>query len=165
MRGPKPIPSVLKALAGNPGRRPLNPSEPTAPGHSGRAPRWLPRGGARLVWARIAPALVRARVLTELDETALALACCAIADYLDAREVPDRETLAAVARETEDDPSRRAELFEAILSRAKGSTAQLRAATALLAEFGLTPSSRSRIKLPQAIEEDDLDRFLGGGAA
>jgi len=153
----------MKLLAGNPGKRALNPAEPAAPAHSGRCPRWIPRGESRFVWARLAPALLRSKILTELDETALGLACCAIADYLDARQVPDLATLSEIAHAAADDPGRGGELLAAVLSRARGSTAQLRAATALLAEFGLTPSSRSRIKLSAPSAEDELDLFLGGG--
>ena len=162
MQGRKPHPTALKVLAGNPGKRALNPAEPTAPAHSGRCPRWVPKGEARVVWARLAPALLRAKVLTELDESALGLTCCAIADYLDARQVPDLETLTEIARQAGEDPRRGAMLLEAVLARAKGSTSQLRAATALLAESGLTPSSRSRVKLSAPSAEDGLELFLGG---
>jgi len=165
MQGRKPLPTQMKVLAGNPGRRPLNPAEPSAPAHSGRCPRWVPRGEARAVWARLAPVLLRSQVLTELDEQALGLTCCAIADYLDARAIPPQATIRAIGAALAEDPDQGALVVEALLARAKSSTSQLRAATALLAEFGLTPSSRSRIKVSPAGGDDPLDVFLRGRGA
>ena len=125
--GPRPLPSALRAIGAR-SHHARNRAEPQAPIATGRLPRWpkLPEDAAR-VWRRLAPELVTARVLTRLDEIALAIVCTAVADYLR-------------------DPTGR----------------KLRAALAGLAEFGASPSSRTRIHAVAVSEPDALEAFLAG---
>src|SRR5215831_17432794 len=71
MRGPKPTPTALRILRGNPGRRPLNAREPKAAPATLTPPAWL-KGLAVAEWHRIAPVLHRLGILTEVDDIALA---------------------------------------------------------------------------------------------
>jgi len=76
----------LKALAGNPGKRPL-PVEPQAPEGIPDAPEWL-SPPALDEWRRLVPILVGMGVLTLADGNALAMYCEAFALYVAAaREV------------------------------------------------------------------------------
>jgi phage terminase small subunit len=123
----------MKLLRGTARGDRINPNEPHPRLSSGRVPRWLRLPpDARGVWSRLAPGLVATRVLTELDELALALVCLSVADFL--REPTGRK---------------------------------LRAAMAGLAEFGATPSSRTRVASQPFEGDDPLDVFLRrrGGAA
>lgn len=95
MRGRKPVPTALRAVRGNPGKRPLPQGEPTPEIASGYCPKYLTGDLARKLWAKWAPALVRLRVLSELDEAALACACLATAEAL---QDPTAKKLAAAAR-------------------------------------------------------------------
>jgi len=166
--GRKPTPTALKVLRGNPGKRPLNRDEPAAELHSGKCPRWLPAGAPREVWRRLAPRLVRSRVLTVLDEESLAAACCQVADFYQARSSVDPRLVQALAKALLDSTDRREaegllrRLLGLVEAQAKAATAAGRAAQAALAEHGLTPSARSRVKVQAPPEVDELDLLLGG---
>lgn len=78
MRGRRPKPIRLKALTGNPGKRPLNPAElnpepnvPECPAELGPV--------AHREWDRLAGELGALRILTNLDRAALAAYCGAYA--------------------------------------------------------------------------------------
>ena len=70
-RGPAPKPTALKVLDGNPRHRPINRSEPRPRPVAPKCPSWLD-AEAKREWRRIAPALERIGLLTEIDGTALA---------------------------------------------------------------------------------------------
>lgn len=79
MRGPKPKPTVLKQLAGNPGRRPLPQGEPRPDGVAKR-PRWLDVG-ARKVWNDLAPGTAALGLLTSQDGEAFGMLCTLAAEF------------------------------------------------------------------------------------
>ena len=54
--GPKPAPSALKALAGNPGKRAINHAEPQPERGAPPCPDWMPADG-RAQWEKIVPEL------------------------------------------------------------------------------------------------------------
>ena len=76
-RGPLPKPTVLKVIAGNPGKRSLNLADgvnprveiPTPPKHLGAA--------ARKEWRRVTPILEELGLISGLDVAALSLYCTA----------------------------------------------------------------------------------------
>src|SRR5579871_6201204 len=69
-------PSRLKALAGNPGRRPLRENEVQPRAVTPRMPAWL-SSEAKRAWARIVPKLAALKLLTHLDCDMLAALCTA----------------------------------------------------------------------------------------
>jgi hypothetical protein len=71
MRGRKPRPARLKALTGNPGKRPLNGNEPQAEPEIPECPAEL-GPLAHKEWDRLAAQLAPLRLLTQLDRAALA---------------------------------------------------------------------------------------------
>ena len=118
-----PKPTALKILNGsaktNPGR--LNQQEPQldALGEAPLPPVAMPLvGRARKAWDALAPQAVKMRVLTDADLLSLALTCRALAEYEGARR--------------DDMAWRRAD-------------AAWKRAMAGLQQFGLTPSSRTRV--------------------
>ena len=148
MKGRKPTPTPLKVLTGNPGRRPL-PNEPRPPTSSGRCPSWLSLEGKR-IWRKVAPELKRLGLLTELDRQSLEAYCGTAAMLRQAHEALAREGL---IYEVNGMLRKRPEV--AIASEC---VQQLRL---LAAEFGMTPSSRSRIDVePPAGPGSDFDDFL-----
>ena len=74
MRGRKPKPTRLKVIAGNPGKRPLNKSEPEFTPSLPEQPAFLSEE-AKLEWDRLAGELYAKGVLTEVDRGALAVCC------------------------------------------------------------------------------------------
>jgi len=126
----------LKIINGNPGGRPLNTNEPKPEAVLPESPDHLD-DQAKFFWRQMAERLHRARVLTELDTTALELLC--------------------------DTYSRRREAMESLkktgllLRTAKGNWIQsplvgiinksTQIIERLLVEFGMTPSSRTRVSV------------------
>lgn len=163
MAGRKPKPTALKKLQGNPGKRELNAREPQAPRGVPACPEFLTERGRR-GWASLAPTLDEMGVLTMADATALSLLCDAWAEYLDAREVVNGEGMTYATRTEGKDGADGSVMYR---KRPEVEIAQdaWRRVMKALAEFGLTPSSRSRIKLPGLPDPvDPFDEFENGAS-
>lgn len=133
MRGPKPTPTALKIVRGNPGKRPLPENEPTPNGEA-VAPEWL-SAQAAAHWPAVAPQLESAGVLTSMDATALAMYCEAFARWQNANEVVAKTGLVV--------PGQKGTLTQnPAIHIANVAFDQMRK---MLIEFGMTPSSRSRV--------------------
>ncbi len=84
-RGRKPKPTVLRRLAGNPGKRGYNHAEPVPPEGLPDCPSHLSEV-ARAEWDRIAQALYDMGVVTLVDRAALAAYCQAWGRWVEAEE-------------------------------------------------------------------------------
>ena len=74
-RGPKPKPDILKALAGNPGKRPLNLDDGVNPDIAiPSAPSWISKEGAK-EWRRMGAELLKLGLIAEIDKVSLAIYC------------------------------------------------------------------------------------------
>ena len=134
--GRKPKPTALKLIAGVPGHRPINNDEPEpdAVVESLAAPPWM-SGEGKAAWATEFPKLVRSHVMAEVDLNAFARYCQAFGRYLTAESyiAKQGEVLIAPGGFPIQNP------YLAVSNRADE---QMRKAEA---EFGMTPSSRSRV--------------------
>jgi P27 family predicted phage terminase small subunit len=157
MRGRKPVPTELKVIRGNPGRRPLPKDEPMPPEGDVKCPSWV-KGRARRIWKELAPPLAEMGLLTVLDVPMLADLCVVRAEFIKARaDVDKRGIEIEYARYdkkgneftvTEDNPSVR------IASDAN------KRAKSMEVEFGMSPSSRTRVKAaPKAKEKSALEQL------
>lgn len=134
MRGRKPVPTALKLLTGNPGKRPLNANEPnparevpTCPAH--RSPT------AKAEWKRLAHQLLNLGMLSALDRAVLAAYCQTYGRWVEA-ERKLAETPALIKLPTgyvQQNP------WLAVANK------QLELMQRLMTEIGLTPVSRSRV--------------------
>ena len=79
-RGPARIPTEIKILRGNPGRQKLDIREPKPIPKAPPCPKWLDRR-ARKEWFKLAPALERLRLLTEVDGNTLAAYCQSFSNW------------------------------------------------------------------------------------
>ncbi len=156
MAGRKPTPTHLKLLAGNPGKRAPNKREPKPKRGIPRCPEDL-SDVARAMWARIGPELDRMGVLTVADGVALELLCDAYAEYRAAREVITRGgmTYSCVTEAGGTMTRQRPEVT--IASDA------YRRVTRMLTEFGLTPSSRTKVQITPDAARDPLEELIGAG--
>jgi P27 family predicted phage terminase small subunit len=150
MRGRKPKPTALKVLSGNPGKRPL-PTEPELVRAIPRCPRHLD-GEARREWRRIAGELYEAGLLTRVDRAALAAYCQAWARWVEAEEKV-RELGAVVKTPTG------CLMQNPWLGVANRALDEMRR---FLVEFGMTPSSRTRVKVESPNEPDLADVLFSG---
>ena len=141
MQGRKPKPTILKLIQGNPGRRPLNLHEFHPAVEIPRCPLHL-QGEARKEWRRISRELEKYCLISEVDRAALAFYCVNWARHVEAEEMIDRAAKAANAsglfvKSPNGYPSQSPWL--AVSNKA------MEMCRAFLAEFGMSPASRSRV--------------------
>jgi P27 family predicted phage terminase small subunit len=154
-RGPAPEPTKLKILNGNRGHRPLNQDEPQ-PTAGCTMPAWL-SPTAKSEWRRLAPKLLALGLLTENDRAAFAGYCQAYAELVDATRILDKEgrilpvfaTSKALGTILDGNgrPIRIGGKLHPMLKSQRDAFARVRV---LLAEFGLTPSARGRLRMGPA---------------
>ena len=151
MRGRKPKPTALRAIEGNPGKRRLNDREPTPPEGVPDCPDELD-DVARAEWFRTASVLKEMKLLTRADRTALLAYCTVYARWVEA-EAQVRKYGAIVKS-----PNKGFPMKSPYLTVADQSLESMRK---FMVEFGLTPSSRSRIRVPEdAGAADEFDLFV-----
>lgn len=149
-RGRKPTPTRLKELKGNPGKRALNGGEPVPPVGKPTCPRHI-AGEGRKEWARITRLLDEMRLLSKAEGPALALYCQMYERWVEAEGNVKKFGMIIPVGENG------ALQLSPYVSIANQAMAQMQR---LLCEFGLTPSSRSRIKLPPAKKESKFESFM-----
>lgn len=139
MKGRKPTPTALKLVRGNPGRRPLPVDEPR-PKAGAEMPDWL-SPAAQEHWPLVADQLTDAGILSNIDGPALALYCEAFARWRHANDQVVK--FGPVVKAPSGFP-----VQSPFLSISNKSWEQM---AKMLVEFGMTPSSRSRVNaIPEA---------------
>ncbi len=134
-RGPAPQPTVITKLKGNPGKRPLNKHEPKPDIVLPYCPEFLDKD-ARKEWDRLAPILLRMKVLTEADYIALASLCQAYSTMVKA-QVQLNKT--GILFKTPSGYIQQSPLISIV----NNCTEKI---VTLCREFGLTPSARTRVQ-------------------
>lgn len=149
MRGRKPVPTVLKLVRGNPGRRPIPIDEFTPIAKKPACPRHL-KAEARKEWNRLTKILKG--VVSDADRTCLSLLCTAWARHLEAEAKLEAD--GAVLISPKGYPLQSPWL--AISNRAHDMHVKL------CVEFGLTPSSRTRVSKNASRPMEDISRKAQG---
>lgn len=146
-RGPRPKPTEQKILQGNPGKRALNKRQPK-PATPVKKPRGMGKVQKRF-WDEHATELERLQVLTGVDVPAMQLAAehYAIA-ILAAKEL--QETGLTVEGKDGAKKNPVAQIFKDNALAFKS----------FAVEFGMTPSSRTRLKIPEGAEQLSLAEQL-----
>lgn len=150
--GRKPKPTALKLLEGNPGKRELNQFEPKPTDGLPICPEWLMED-AKEEWYRLAAVMNKMGILSEVDQSAFAVYCQTWARWKEAQEHIDRE---GSTFETDSGQIKR----NPWVAIANEWQAKL---MSVCGEFGLTPSSRSRIVAANSkeTEADGMEALLG----
>lgn len=133
--GRKAKPTSLKLLSGLPGRRPLPEGEPATAPLSDEPPEWL---GTEAIyfWQQLLPVMRQMRVAQESDRVALGNLCILLAAIKGAQDTFEYKAIPPLMGQ----------------------------ATRIMAEFGMTPASRTKVKqLATGEESDPFDAFLRGG--
>ena len=154
MAGRKPKPTAVKKLEGNPGKRKLNTKEPNPGKGMPDCPAWL-LPEAKTEWIRLSEKLNQMGVLTEIDRSVFAAYCQSYARWKEAQEHIDSE---GSTFETDKGYQQQTPWVGIANTNQK---LMLQAAS----EFGLTPSSRSRIIAGNSKgqePEDEMEALLGG---
>lgn len=149
--GPKPQPTKLRLVRGNPGRRPIDANEPQPDAFSDAppCPDWLGEVG-RGVWADVCPKLMGSGLLTAVDVGVLAMYCEAWDEFFEAREHIAKHGLIAVGEKGAEYQHPAVGIKNKAIQRIKQ----------IGAEFGMTPSSRTGISLTPQKAVDPLDQYL-----
>lgn len=153
MRGGKPKPTSLKILHGNPGKRPLNDREPEAKPEIPEPPDHMTER-QREIWNRFGREMKAAGVLTKLDAVAYEMLCRAYVASVEAAEKVAEHGPVWMEKGDGKIPKFAYSPYWAVQNREE------KKLLALLAEFGLTPSSRTRIKVDKE-DKGKLAEFLG----
>lgn len=152
-RGRKPKPTEKKKLEGNPGKRKLNDKEPKPPVVIPDPPKHF-EGEALAEWKRITGELQTLRLVSNIDRAALVSYCQAWADYVKACDT--------IEDEGEVITSEKGGLYQNPWVSIKNSA--MDRMVRISAEFGMTPSSRTRLKVETPTEEDEMKKMLMSAA-
>lgn len=134
VRGRKPTPTALKVLEGNPGKRKLNDREPKPKKRAPSCPQWL-EPDAKAEWKRLAKKMTELGILTEVDMASFSGYCQAYARWKEAEEFLTQHGPIVKT------PSGYWQQVPQVAIANK----YLKIMGRFASEFGLTPSSRSRI--------------------
>ena len=153
MRGRKPVPTALRLVTGNPGKRPFNPHEPKPRLAIPSCPAHL-SPSAKAEWKRLARTLHDLGVISALDRAALAAYCQAYGRWVEAerklKETP--ALLRTPAGYVQPSP------WLGIANK------NLEMMHKFMSELGLSPVSRTRVRAPPPTREpwevDDNDEFF-----
>jgi P27 family predicted phage terminase small subunit len=131
---PRPKPTAIRRLEGNPGKRAWNHNEPIPPDAQPRCPGHL-SAVAQKEWRRLASDLHRIGVLTTVDRAALAAYCQAYGRWVEAEEkLKEGPTLYKTpSGYVQQSP------WLGIVNK------QLELMGRFMVELGMTPASRSRV--------------------
>lgn len=134
--GGKPVPTAIKNLLGNPGKRARNKDEPQyevkvpdCPSHMDVI--------ATEEWNRIGPLLAEYGLLTEVDMAALMVYCRAFSLFVEADKQVQKYGSMLVSKRTSN-------FYQS--PYVNQMSAAIKQMMAITTEFGLTPSSRARLK-------------------
>lgn len=159
MSGPPKTPTHLRLVRGNPSKRPINKNEPQPPKGVPPVPKHFDKQG-KYWFKRMAEELDAIGVISQLDARALELLVEAYTEYRHHCETLDREGY-TYAVYSDDDEGKEREIrmikpHPAAMMKADA-WKRLRA---MLAEFGMTPSSRSKVSKDKPDDDDLLSQFL-----
>ncbi len=151
VRGRKPKPTRLKVLEGNPGKRPLNRNEPKPKVGIPRCPEHL-SDEAKREWRRVSGSLAEMGLLSRIDRAALAAYCQAWGRWVEAEEALRK--YGVMIKSPSGFP-----MQSPYLAIANKAMEQMRA---MLTEFGMSPSSRTRVHADPNLTRDPTDAYFFG---
>jgi P27 family predicted phage terminase small subunit len=140
--GPRPTPTALKLVKGNPGKRATNQREAVVALAEPTPPSFL-SDEAKVEWGRVVSTLYRAGLMTEIDRAALAAYCQSYGRWAQAERalarMAEKDTLnSGLIVRTKNENAIQNPLV-GIANKAKADVVRF------AAEFGMTPSARSRV--------------------
>ncbi|NCB60516.1 MAG: phage terminase small subunit P27 family [Gammaproteobacteria bacterium] len=161
MSGPPKTPTHLRLVRGNPSKRPINNNEPQPPKGAPPVPKHFDKQG-KYWFKRMAEELDAIGVISQLDARALELLVEAYTEYRHHCETLDREgyTYAVYSDDDADEGKEREIRMIKPHPAAMMKADAWKRLRAMLAEFGMTPSSRSKVSKDKPDDDDLLSQFL-----
>ena len=150
VRGRKPKPDEIKILEGNLGKRPINKTKPKAKAKAPKCPDWL-EDEAKKEWRRMSKQLEHLGLLTEIDMTSFAGYCQAYARWKAAEEFISKHGTIVKT------PSG----YWQQVPQVSIAQTYLKIMNRFCEQFGLTPSSRTRLNSETTdTEADPMEKLL-----
>ena len=152
-RGPPPTPTHLKVLRGNPRGKPLNDSEPV-PAKDDGEPDPLLSGDALAKWVETVPVLRDMGLWSRADRASWVRYCVLYQTFVRNKRMVDEHGDVMHLTTQSGAP---------YLQVSPYSTQMFAAAKEMLRieqQFGLTPASRSQVKLAPKVEDDPFESFV-----
>lgn len=154
MKGRKPLPTSLKILTGNPGKKRLPKNEPMPDSTLPEPPDHLDRY-ARDEWERMAHGLHGLGLLTSTDAGVFAAYCTAYSTWRQASEEIQRQNetggpLSGLVIDGKVNP---------LIRLKRDAAADL---VKYAAEFGMSPQARARVHVEQPKPKSKFDGLIGG---
>ncbi|MBG6243612.1 MAG: phage terminase small subunit P27 family [Candidatus Symbiopectobacterium sp. Dall1.0] len=153
MSGPPKTPTHLRLVRGNPSKRPINQNEPQPSKWVPPTPKHFTKQG-KYWFKRLGDQLVGIGVLTELDGKALEMLVDAYVDYRLIKETLEREGATKEITTTTGDVRVKPSDF---FGESREARKEIRG---WLQEFGMTPSSRSKVNASTPEQLDPLAEIL-----
>jgi P27 family predicted phage terminase small subunit len=153
-RGPKPKPTFLRILEGNPGKHPMPPGEPQAPRVSSLpVPEWFDEDRAAL-WADVTHELALMNGLSRVDYQILVMYVDTIAEChrLSKKLIALKDSVMKYGPEGKKRNIKSIPYFHQLV-------AQKQLALKFAAQFGMTPSARARIVVLGDAKREEIDPF------
>ena len=151
MPGRKPLPNNIKRLHGTDQPCRMNDNEPQPIASIPRAPSHLSKD-AKTEWKRMSKTLYNLGLLTEIDRAALAAYCQAYGRWVESEKNVQKYGTVMIS------PDKGWPVQSPYLSIANKALEQMHK---YLVEFGMTPSSRSKISVNKdGNKGDDFEEFL-----
>lgn len=149
----RPIPTALKMLRGNPGKKALNKKEPKPETGIPECPAHLTPEATK-IWGNLSFLLNSMGVLTVADAVSLEMFVEAVADV---RAL--RDDIKENGRSYKSKTASGEEIVRPNPAAAQVQDADRRV-RAWCIEFGLTPASRGKVSVVETIKDDPLDEFF-----
>lgn len=172
MGGRKRKPTHMRLLEGNAGHRPVNPAEPHPERGVPSCPKHL-SARAKQTFRKLGKQLDEIGVITKADGLALELLVTAYDEFRDARDLIHDAAAEKVFEDKQVVEQKDGLIYKSltangVILRAHPANALAtnawRRTASMLAEFGLTPASRSKVSNVASDDEDPLEAFLRQGA-
>ena len=148
-RGPAPKPTVLNDLAGNPSKRKKNTREPKPASNNLVAPDHL-SPAAKAEWDRLVALFTDLKLLTNVDADALAMYADTYARWAEATSILSKQGMIVYTENGFPIQSP----YLSIVNQT------MKVMQKFLAEFGMTPASRTRLQVPEEPEDDPFESFV-----
>ena len=167
-RGAKPKPTILKRLAGNPGKRKLNDNEPQPKIGLIKPPKFL-LPGAKKQWEKMGPELIRMSLLAEIDSPLFAVFCQSIGRFEEVEGL-----LNAIRIKIKEEKGELSGALAYYLHKTQGGNTVVNQLLGvahreadlinkIAPQFAIGVSNRSRINIEPKKEQDKFEKFLEEG--
>lgn len=154
-RGPAPQPTSLRVVRGNPSKTPIPPDEPRPEDDDGAPPEGL-SGAALATWERTVPILRAMGVWTAADRATWERYCVVHELFQRNREMvaAHGEVMVFNRRDKNGNPYMQVSPFATQLYRAAAELLRIEQ------QYGMTPSSRTQVRLHARPEDDPFEAFV-----